>query len=119
MDYAMALMSGFKISLPTRIFFENHNSSHLDTSFISDYIASEQAAGRYSEGYDPDALEAIIKPFRTSPLGLVPKPHSDSLCLVQDIRYLTGLLERLYSNYIKFFREDECVLVRWQQHIQM
>jgi hypothetical protein len=87
MDYATALMSGFEISLPAHIFFENHDSSHLDTSFISNYIASEQAASWYSEGYDPDALEAIIRPFHTSPLGLVPKPHSDSLHLVQDMSF--------------------------------
>ncbi|KAI0073628.1 hypothetical protein K474DRAFT_1582326, partial [Panus rudis PR-1116 ss-1] len=54
-------------------------------SFIDSYIASEQAAGRYSEGFDPSALEAIIGPFRTSPLGLVPKPHSDKFRLIQDM----------------------------------
>lgn len=75
------------IPLPTHIFFTNHASSLLDPDFISSYIASEQAAGRYSEAYTPDALESIIGPFRTSPLGLVPKPHSSKLRLVQDMSF--------------------------------
>ncbi|KAJ3737876.1 hypothetical protein EV360DRAFT_12331, partial [Lentinula raphanica] len=62
----------------------NHSSSSLDTSFISEYIAGEQAAGRYSRGYKPEELESLIGPFRTSPLGLVPKPNSSKLRMVQD-----------------------------------
>lgn len=67
--------------------FENHRSALLDESFINAYIASEQLAGRYSEGFNPDDLEGIIGYFRTSPLGLVPKPNSDSFRLVQDLSY--------------------------------
>ncbi|KAI0798484.1 hypothetical protein BC629DRAFT_1260911, partial [Irpex lacteus] len=52
--------------------------------FISDYVASERAAGRYSEPFEPSELEQLIGPFRTSPLGLVPKPHTSSFRLVQD-----------------------------------
>ncbi|KAF5366868.1 hypothetical protein D9757_011918 [Collybiopsis confluens] len=57
------------------------------TEFISSYIAGEQAAGRFSRAYTPNDLEALIGPFRTSPLGLVPKPGSNSFRLVQDMSY--------------------------------
>ncbi|KAF9521321.1 hypothetical protein CPB83DRAFT_778915, partial [Crepidotus variabilis] len=65
-------------------FFANHASSKIDPAFISNYITSEQIAGRYSQAYHPSHLESIIGPFRTSPLGLVPKPHSDSFRMIQD-----------------------------------
>ncbi|KAG1855040.1 hypothetical protein C8R48DRAFT_609490, partial [Suillus tomentosus] len=66
------------------VYFENHASSQLNPSFIDSYITSEQAAGRYSRGYAPNELEQIIGPFISSPLGLVPKPHSSKFRLIQD-----------------------------------
>ena len=69
------------------ISFENHHSSHLDPTFINKYIAQEQAAGHYSQAFLPKTLEALIGPFHTLPLGLVPKPHSDSLWLIQDMSF--------------------------------
>ena len=69
------------------IFFDNHASSQLDPDFINTYIAGEQAAGRYSDAFLPGDLELLIGPFRTSPLGLVPKPHSDTLRMIQDMSY--------------------------------
>ncbi|KAG1765334.1 hypothetical protein EDD22DRAFT_737509, partial [Suillus occidentalis] len=62
----------------------NHASFLLNPSIIDSYILSEQAAGRYSIGFAPSELEHLIGPFRTSPLGLVPKPHSNKFCIVQD-----------------------------------
>ncbi|KAF8953771.1 hypothetical protein BDZ97DRAFT_1587415, partial [Flammula alnicola] len=62
----------------------NHASSNLDPSFIDSYIATECAAGRYSAPYTPSALEASIGPFATSPLGLVSKPNSSKLRMIQD-----------------------------------
>ena len=70
-----------------RIFFTNHTSSQLDPEFISTYIAEEQTAGRYSEGFTQKALERLIGPFRTSPLGSVPKPHSDTFRMIQDMSF--------------------------------
>jgi hypothetical protein len=61
-----------------RIYFENHSSSQLDPNFITSYIAGEQAAGCYSDAIHLEDLEQLIGPFRTSPLGLVPKPHTDT-----------------------------------------
>jgi len=63
----------------------NHGSCSRSPQFISDYIASEMAAGRYSEGYKPQELESQIGPYRTSPLGLIPK--SDSFRLIQDFSF--------------------------------
>ncbi|KZT20569.1 hypothetical protein NEOLEDRAFT_1029717, partial [Neolentinus lepideus HHB14362 ss-1] len=62
----------------------NHHSSELDTKFIDTYIAGEVAAGRYSKGFKPAELEQLIGPFQTSLLGLVPKPGTSKLRLVQD-----------------------------------
>lgn len=59
----------------------------MNPSVIDDYIVSEQAAGRYSVGFLPADLEDLIGPFRTSPLGLVPKPHSTKLRIVQDMSF--------------------------------
>ena len=61
---------------------ENHNSCNRSPQFISDYIASEITAGRYSNGYMPDELESLIGPFRTSQLGLIPK--ADTFRPIQD-----------------------------------
>ena len=70
------------------IIFDNHTSSQLDPAFISTYIAKEQATGHYLEGFAPETLEKLIGPFQTSPLGLVPKPNSSTLWMVQDMSFL-------------------------------
>ncbi|KZT21215.1 hypothetical protein NEOLEDRAFT_1073920, partial [Neolentinus lepideus HHB14362 ss-1] len=57
----------------------NYRSSELDTKFIDTYIAGEVAAGWYSEGFEPAELEWLIRPFQTSPLGLVPKVSTSKL----------------------------------------
>ncbi|KAJ7814996.1 hypothetical protein B0H13DRAFT_1550561, partial [Mycena leptocephala] len=59
---------GIREHLSHSIMPPNHNSSSFDSAFIDSYIASEEAAGRYSQGYFPEDLEKIIGPFRTSPL---------------------------------------------------
>ena len=70
-----------------RIYFANHSSSQLDPDFITSYIASEQAADHYSQAFHPEDLERLIGPFRTSALGLVPKPHTDTFRMIQDMSY--------------------------------
>src|SRR5882762_2581556 len=80
-------MLGSESNFHVRIYFANHSSSQLDPDFITSYIADEQAAGRYSEPFHPKDLECLIGPFRTSPLGLVLKPHSDALRMIQDMSY--------------------------------
>ena len=87
MDCAEVSMLESASSYRKHIFFANHTSSQLDPEFISTYIAEEQTAGRYSEGFTQEALEQLIGPFRTSPLGLVPKPHSDTFRMIQDMSF--------------------------------
>jgi hypothetical protein len=70
-----------------RTYFNNHSSSQLDPNFISSYIMDKQSASRYSDGFRPEDLKRIIGPFQTSPLGLVPKPHTDAFRMVQDMSY--------------------------------
>jgi hypothetical protein len=87
LGFIMVLTLGFA-NLPLAcIYFANHTSLRLDPQFISDYIPAEQQAGRYSIGYSPDELEQIIGPFHITPLGLMPKPHTDIFRLIQDYSY--------------------------------
>jgi len=79
--------TGASIHIKDTLICDNHSSCNLDPSFIDRYIISEQAADRYSPPYEPSELESIIGPFRTSPLGLVPKPHSDSFRMIQDLSF--------------------------------
>ena len=65
---------------------KNHSSCSKSPQFISDYITSEKAKGHYSDGYTPQELESLIGPFRTSPLGLIPK-DADSFRLIQDFSF--------------------------------
>ena len=74
-------------SFHAHTFFDNHSSSQLDPDFITKYIASEQIVGRYSDAFLPEDLEELIGLFHTSPLGLVPKPHSDTFRMIQDMSY--------------------------------
>jgi hypothetical protein len=83
---------GFEVgagaAIPATITHENHKSAELDPDFIDSYIASEHAAGRYSAPFTRDELEHAIGPFRTSPLGLVPKAGSSKRWrLIQDLSY--------------------------------
>ena len=80
-------MSESESSSHVRIYFNNHSSSQLDPDFITAYIFGEQEAGRYSEAFQPEDLEQLIGPFRTSPLGLVPKPHTDTFRMIQDMSF--------------------------------
>ena len=76
---------------------KNHGSCRKGPQFISNYIASEVAAGRYSEGYTPQELESRIRPYCTSPLGLIPK--SDSFRLIQDFSFPHDDPHRKSVNY--------------------
>jgi hypothetical protein len=80
-------MLGSKNNSHVRIYFDNHSSSQIDPDFVSSYIADEQAIGRYSDTFYPEDLEQLIRPFRTSPFGLIPKPHTDIFQMIQDMSY--------------------------------
>jgi len=81
----------------------NHGSCHKDPQFISDYITSEIAAGRYSAGCTPQELASQIGPFRTSPLGLIPK--SNSFRLIQDFSFPRD--DPLRSSVNSFVNSDD------------
>ena len=77
---------GIESQVPCTIVHPNHTSSTLDPDFISSYIQSEMAAGRYSRGFSQSELEELIGPFCTSPLGLVRKDVT-SFRLIQDLSF--------------------------------
>ncbi|VDC01640.1 unnamed protein product [Peniophora sp. CBMAI 1063] len=84
-----SLRSGFDTGVDTivsaTILARNHASALTHSSAIDAHIAAEQAAGRYSRGFSPQELEDVLGgPFRTSPLGAVPKPNSHKIRVVQD-----------------------------------
>lgn len=79
-------------------YFENHTSALLDPEFISSYIAGEQLTSRYSQPFKPAELGAVIGPFCTSPLGLVPKPHTDIYRMIQDMLFPRGCSSVLSVN---------------------
>lgn len=75
-------------SFHAHTYFTNHNSCQLDPNFISAYFANEQAASCYSEPFHPDDLKCLIGSCHKSPLGLVPKPHTNIYRMIQDMSYL-------------------------------
>ena len=83
----MDLMSVSVVNPCAHIYFKNHSSSNLDPAFIDSYILSEQLTNHYSQAYSPSELKSLIGPFHTSPLGLVPKPHSTIFRMIQDLSY--------------------------------
>jgi len=66
----------------------NHSSSNASPDFIDKYILKERSESRYSGPYSRSRLEHLIGPFRSSPLGLVPKASDPQYRLVQDLSYL-------------------------------
>jgi hypothetical protein len=62
-NYQPGWQQGYHSHRILHIYFPNHSSSYLDSKFILSYIAGEQAARQYSEGFLPEDLEALIGPF--------------------------------------------------------
>ncbi|KAF8119570.1 hypothetical protein EV363DRAFT_1196895 [Boletus edulis] len=58
----------------------------IDLSIINLYIFPCLASSGlpFTGPFSPDHLEAIIDPFHTGPLGVIPKFGSSKFCLVQD-----------------------------------
>ncbi|PPQ84549.1 hypothetical protein CVT24_006581, partial [Panaeolus cyanescens] len=65
----------------------NHSSATLHPEIILNNIHQELAERRYTGPFHPFRLEALIGPFRTSPLGLVPKSNGQDFRLIQDFSY--------------------------------
>lgn len=79
--------SGVSSTITKTFIPPNHASSRNNPQPIQDYIDKELANGRYSGPFTKDQLESIIGPFRSSPLGAVPKPGTTKIRLVQDLSF--------------------------------
>jgi hypothetical protein len=66
----------------------NHNSALLFPDHVMSHIRKELSLRRYSGPFSRSRLESLIGPFRTSPLGTVPKSHDSSdRRIVQDLSF--------------------------------
>ena len=66
----------------------NHNSALLYPDHVSSHIRNELSLRRYSGPFSRSKLESLIGPFRTSPLGTVPKAvDSVERRIVQDLSF--------------------------------
>ena len=66
----------------------NHNSALNYPDHVLSHIQKELSLGRYSGPFSRSRLEFLISPFRTSPLGTIPKSHgSTERRIVQDLSY--------------------------------
>ncbi|PPR01104.1 hypothetical protein CVT24_000412 [Panaeolus cyanescens] len=65
----------------------NHTSAISHPNAVISNIHTELANRRYTGPFSPDRLENLIGPFRTSPLGVVPKNGSDQFRLVQNFSF--------------------------------
>jgi hypothetical protein len=90
-DVPYCIRHGFDLgihSIPTVTYIPpNHSSAIQHPQAILTYIKNELSCGRYSGPFSPGRLENLIGPFRTSPLGVVPKPTPGEFRLVQDFSY--------------------------------
>lgn len=66
----------------------NHNSAIQYPDHVTAHIRNELSLGRYSGPFSRSRLEYLIGPFRTSPLGTVPKSFGSSeRRIVQDLSF--------------------------------
>lgn len=65
----------------------NHASATQHSQFVTEHIANELRLHRYSGPYSPQELLRLIGPFKTAPLGVVPKPNSSKFRLIQDLSF--------------------------------
>ncbi len=49
----------------------NHFKTEAETQIVTSKFADEIALGRISPGFQPDVLESLIGPFRTTPMAVV------------------------------------------------
>jgi hypothetical protein len=90
-DVPYSICHGFDLgihSIPPHTYIpDNHSSAIQHPHEVKAYINTELSHGRYTGPFSPSRLEALIGPFRTSPLGVVPKPTPGEFRLVQDFSY--------------------------------
>jgi hypothetical protein len=91
-DVVHGIKNGFDMGVPAKVHLtytpKNHSSAYTNPSIIHEYISSERRAGRYTGPFSRSRLEALIGPFRSSPLGLVPKTNAPGKHrLIQDFSF--------------------------------
>jgi hypothetical protein len=91
-DIPTSMRLGFDMGVhtpPVHTFIPpNHSSATLFPDHVMSHIQNELALGRYSGPFTCTELESLIGPFRSSPLGTVPKSHnSTERRIVQDLSF--------------------------------
>jgi hypothetical protein len=91
-DVPSSMRSGFDMGArtpPTYTFTPpNHKSATLFPDHVLSHIQKELHLGRYTGPFSRSALELLIGPFRSSPLGTVPKsPYTTDRRVVQDLSF--------------------------------
>lgn len=86
----VGLASGFMVGIPPiSLTFTPPNNTSLaeNRDAFESIINTEFRRGRYIGPFTREMLEAIIGPFQTSPLSLVPKPHKSTFRLIQNLSF--------------------------------
>ena len=91
-DDIQGIRYGFDMGIkqPTLVTFTppNHSSARINPSIIDNHIKNELSEKRYTGPFSRSRLELLIGPFRSSPLGLVPKAGSiDVFRIIQDLSF--------------------------------
>ena len=91
-DVPISLRCGFDMGVhsPPTITYTppNHNSALLFPDHVLSHIHKELSLRRYSGPFSRSRLELLIGPFRTSPLGTVPKAiDSTDRRIIQDLSF--------------------------------
>ncbi|PPQ83419.1 hypothetical protein CVT24_005588 [Panaeolus cyanescens] len=91
-DVPNGIRNGFDLgtssAIPSSTYIPpNHSSATSHPDAVLSNIHNELANRRYTGPFSPDRLENLIGPFRTSPLGVVPKNGSNQFRLVQNFSY--------------------------------
>ena len=85
-----SLSNGFRAGIPfiSQTYAPaNSPSLYIHQEVFDSIIASEFASKRYFGPFSQLQVEQIIGPFQSSPLSLVPKPHSSKFRLVQNLSF--------------------------------
>lgn len=91
-DVVIGIREGFHLSASfsplSHIFTPpNHASARNTPDIIRAHIKDEITKGRYVGPFSRDTLYSLIGHFRTSPLGVVPKPNSNEHRIIQDFSF--------------------------------
>ena len=90
-DVVTGLREGVRIGVsgPVPVTFAppNHSSAEDHADVLLPNIHAEISARRYSGPFSQDRLEALIGPFRSSPLGAVPKSTPGKWRTIQDFSF--------------------------------